>query len=426
MSHFGFVAPAFPSHYRALEAVAAVLIGRGHRATFFGRPDAASLLSDPGIGFEPVGADTHPPGTLAATLRRAAHPGGPLGLRRVIQDVAGATDMLCRTLPAALDRTGVDALVCDQMEAAGGLVAEAAGLPWVSVACALPVNREPGLPLPVMPWAWASDDQAARLYEGSSRVYDLLMGPHRRVIERHAAGFGLAPRGALHDCLSPYAQISQTVAAFDFPRRDLPAHFHHVGPLRHAGGAAPLDLDLAPGRPFVFASLGTLQGQRLNVFRRIATACRRRGAQLLLAHCGGLTPAQADALRVPDEVWVTDFAPQQAALARADAVVSHAGLNTVMDAFVAGTPILAMPIAFDQPGVAARVVQSGAGLKASPHLAMPTQIAARLGRLLDEPAFAGHARRLGDAVRAAGGAPRAADLIEAVAATARPVLADAA
>ena len=32
--------------------------------------------------------------------------------------------------------------------------------------------------------------------------------------------------------------------------------------------------------------------------------------------------------------WVTGFAPQRAALARADAVVSHAGLNTALDALV--------------------------------------------------------------------------------------------
>jgi zeaxanthin glucosyltransferase len=47
-----------------------------------------------------------------------------------------------------------------------------------------------------------------------------------------------------------------------------------------------------PGRPFVFASLGTLQGQRFGLFRRIAKACRRLDAQLLVAHCGGLDAAR--------------------------------------------------------------------------------------------------------------------------------------
>jgi zeaxanthin glucosyltransferase len=414
MSHFAFIAPAYPSHYSALAAIAHILIERGHKVTFFHQADAAGLLKDPRIGFVALGAMTHPPGSLDKSLRRAASPGGPLGLKRVIDDLAQTTDMLCRDLPRALEIAGVDALVCDQMEAAGGLVAEAMGLPYVSVACALPVNREPGIPLPVMPWAYSQESGAERLYETSTRIYDLFMGSHRRVIERHSRAFGIPLRGALHECLSPLAQISQTVQAFDFPRRSLPAEFHHVGPLRSSRPEKGFDIPISPNRPFVFASLGTLQGQRYGVFRRIAEACERLDAQLLIAHCGGLSQNQAEALRRAGKVWMIDFAPQQAVLARADAVVSHAGLNTVMDAFVAGTPILALPIAFDQPGVASRVVYSGAGLKAAIRLSTAKQLCARLDQVISEPSYRGNAQRLGDDVRLAGGAGRAAEIVESV------------
>src|SRR5690606_19691557 len=112
------------------------------------------------------------------------------------------TEMLCRELPPALSALRIDALLCDQMEAAGGLVAEAAGLPFVSVACALPVNREPGIPLPVMPMAYGIDERSRQMYQGSARVYDWMMGPHRRVIAAQAAALGLSPRDGLHHCLS--------------------------------------------------------------------------------------------------------------------------------------------------------------------------------------------------------------------------------
>ena len=110
---------------------------------------------------------------------------------------------------------------------------------------------------------------------------------------------------------------------------------------------------------------------------------------------------------------MTGFAPQQAALARADAVVTHAGLNTVLDALAAGTPMLALPIAFDQPGVAARVVHVGAGLRLLPALASTGALQKALRRLLDEPAFAQRANAIGVSVREAGGAELAADLVEA-------------
>jgi len=417
MAHFGVVAPAFYSHFNALEALGGELVARGHRVTFIHRPDAAQYVRDPRIGFHAVGALTHPPGSLAESLRRAANPGGPLGLRRVILDMAASTDMLCRELPRAIEQLGIDALVADQMEAAGGLVAEGLGLPFVSVACALPVNREPNVPLPVMPFGFEDSERARKIVEGSTRVYDWMMGPHGRSIAANAARFGLAPRGALHECLSPLAQLSQTVDGFDFPCRALPPHFHHVGPLRppgvqHVAGQSRMPA-IAAGRPFVFASLGTLQGQRFGLFRRIAHACRELDVQLLIAHCGGLDAAQERALERAGATWVCGFAPQQAVLARADAVVSHAGSNTVMDAIAARTPILALPIAFDQPGTASRIVHAGIGLKASPHFASSGHMAQLLTRLLDDASFAARLESLSANVAASGGAPRAADIIEA-------------
>ncbi|WP_039803282.1 nucleotide disphospho-sugar-binding domain-containing protein [Azotobacter chroococcum] len=103
-------------------------------------------------------------------------------------------------------------------------------------------------------------------------------------------------------------------------------------------------------------------------------------------------------------------------------VIAHAGLNTVLDALVAGTPMLALPIAFDQPAIAARVVYAGAGLRASPLLARRSTLRRLLRRLLDEPAFAEHAPRIGAEARQAGGAERAADIVEAVLKSGRPVL----
>jgi MGT family glycosyltransferase len=416
MAHFGVVAPAFYSHFSALSALALELVARGHRVTFLQRPDGAAYLKDARIGFHALGHDTHPPGSLAASLRRAASP-GPFGLRQVILDMARGTGMLCRELPAAIDALGIDAILADQMEAAGGLVAEALGLPFVSVACAMPVNREPGIPLAVMPFAYDDSERGRRMVEGSTRVYDWMMGPHRAAIAAQARRFGLGARDGLHECLSPLAQIAQTTDAFEFPRRALPPHFHHVGPLRapvDAGAAAPAPMpEPDPGRRFVFASLGTLQGHRFGIFERIAKACRRLDAQLLVAHCGGLDAAQEEALRRAGATWVCAFAPQAQALARADAVVSHAGINTVMDAVVARTPILAIPVAFDQPGTAARVLHAGIGLGASKHLAGPATIARQLRRLFAEPRFGAGLDVQAASLARAGGTPRAADIVEA-------------
>jgi len=421
--HFAVLAPPFPSHVRAIEALALELLARGHRVTWVHRPEVKTLLSAPGIGFAPVGEPAS--GWLQEVIARAAQPGGPRGLSRVIRDVAEGTDLLCREAPEVLRRLGVDAVLADQMEAAGGLVARALGLPFVSVACALPVNRDPRVPLPVMHWGWAGDERGLHLNRHSTRVYDWMMRSHGDVIARHAARFGLGQLQSLEDCLSPLAQVSQTAEAFDFPRDAAPAHLHHVGPLRTptADAEAPWPQAWQPpaGRPFVFASLGTLQGGRFGLLRRIAQACRAEGVTLLLAHCDRLDARQAQALAKAGATWVTGFAPQRQAIARADVVITHAGLNTVMDALAAGKPMLMLPIAFDQPGVAARVVHAGAGLRLLPPLATVSALRRALRRLLAEQAFAESARAVGAAVRAAGGTLRAADVVETAIVTRAPV-----
>lgn len=420
--HLAFIAPPFTSHVRAMESLARILLDRGHQVSWIHQIDVKPLIQDRRIAFHAVGRDIRPAGSLDPIVTRAAHPGGPLGLKRVIADVASTTDMLCREAPALLDRLGVDGVVADQMEAAGGLVAEGIGVPFISVACALPVNRDPHVPLPVMPWGYARDPKGLQLNEGSTRVYDWLMRRHGDVIRNHALRFGLGERQAMHECLSPLAQISQTTAGFDFPRQDVPTTFHHVGPLRGARTEEPpLDLPLDATRPFVFASLGTLQGWRMGLFERIADACCLENFQLLIAHCDRLDNRQEAALRRRGATAVTGFAPQRSALARADLVVTHAGLNTVLDAMEAGTPQLALPIAFDQPGVAARVVQAGSGLSVLPLLARQTTLRRSMRRLIEEPQFAACSRALGEEIAASGGAAWAADIVETAIATRRPV-----
>jgi len=431
MSHFGVVAPAFYSHSQAFQALAVELLDRGHQVTFFQQADARRWLGDPRISFHALGADSHPPGSLDASLQRAASSNNPLTLRRVIADMCASTDMLCKELPAALVNRQVDAMLCDQMEAAGAMVAEALGLPYVSVACALPVNREPGLPLPVMPFAYGGDERSLRMYAGSQRVYDWLMRPLTNVLRAASRRLVIEPRDALHECLSPFAQISQTLEGFDFPRTLHPAHFHAVGPLRSVlsnsvgqplPAAGPVEWPIDKDRPFVFASLGTLQGGRLAMFRQIAKACRRLDAQLLIAHCGGLDSTQERTLVADGASWVTAFAPQQRVLAQADVVVTHGGLNTVMDAIATTTPMLVMPIGFDQPGVAARVSYRGLGVQLN-RRASAAAIADALARLLALPREPLH--QLAAELQHAGGTRKAADIVEAVARSGEPVLTQA-
>jgi UDP:flavonoid glycosyltransferase YjiC (YdhE family) len=63
----------------------------------------------------------------------------------------------------------------------------------------------------------------------------------------------------------------------------------------------------------------------------------------------------------PENVIVVATAPQLELLKRADLCITHAGLNTVLEALGQGVPLLAVPIGYDQPGVAARIAHHRVG-----------------------------------------------------------------
>ena len=418
MAHFGFVAPPLPGHYNPLCAVAGELVRRGHRVTFVHQPDAARWLHGAPVSFAAVGAATHPPGALDAAIARMARLQGAVGLRTVLRDVARSTDMLCRELPAALRALGVDAVVADQAEAAGALVAEHLQLPCVSTATALPLNREPDVPPPFLDWPYDPSERGRRRNRGAQRVADWLMRPVDDVIAAHARHWRLGGRRRADEFFSPLAQLAQAVRGLDYPRRALPPSFRYLGPFRppqpdadHARQAVELAEQAGSG-PLVFCSLGTLQGSRAWIFRRVAQACADLGAPLVVAHGGLLDAAQAAAL--PGRPVVRDYVPQRALLARASVAVTHAGFNTVLDALTCGVPMVAVPLAFEQPGTAARLRRAGVAEVLSTWRLGRRALADALRRMLDD----GPHRQAADALRreiaASAGTVGAADAIEAV------------
>jgi len=405
MAHFAFVAPPLRGHYRPLSNLATELIARGHRATFLHHPDAAPLVEAGGARFEALGEGAPPVASWTDPMARIR---GLIGLGGTLDGMIRFTDMFCREAPAALRRIGADALIVDQLEAGGGLVAEHLGLPFATVAVTVPMNREPGVPPPYVGWRHDPGERGRRRNLGGWRVADWLM---RRVgdgIERNSKRLGLPPRRRLEDCFSPGLQVSQMVRSVDFPRRRLPASFHYTGPFRTPSSGA-FELPPGDGRPLVYCTLGTLQGSRAGLFRKVARACAKLGLRLLIAqgHRGRLKPGD-----LPGDVLIRDWVDQQAVLARADLLVCHGGMNSVLEALAAGLPMVVIPLAFEQSAIAARLERAGVAQALGPRTS-GRRLAEAIAEVGTSPGFRDRARAVRGEISEAGGVVRAADLIEA-------------
>ena len=405
MAHFAMIGPPLRGHYKPLSHLARELIARGHQATFIHHPDAAALVEAEGAAFEPIGRKAPPVSRWTLPMARIR---GIVGLGGMMDGMVRFTTMFAREAPDVLRRIDADALIVDQLEAGGGLVAEHLGLPFVSVADTLPINREEGIPPPYVGWGYDPSARGLSRNRGGWRVTDLLLRKVGRAIARNAEMLGVPPRSRLEDCLSPLLQLSQMVPAIDFPRRELPPSFHYTGPFRRG---APEPFALPPGdeRPLLFCSLGTLQGSRVNLFRKVAQACARLDLRLLLTH-GGLGHFDS-AAPLPGNPLVYDWVPQESVLEQSDLVVCHGGINTVLEPLAAGLPMVLMPLAFEQSAIAARLEHAGVARVLS-HRASARRIADAIADVRGDPAFRQRARAVAEQMRAAGGVRRAVDLIE--------------
>ncbi|WP_046112438.1 glycosyltransferase [Aquincola tertiaricarbonis] len=402
--------PPYPGHLNPMFALGDALRRRGHAVSFIGIADTGEAVTRAGFGFEAVGADSsHPPGTLARMEARLAGLRGLLGIGGVIDDVAAMTDMLCREAPAVIERLQPGAIVCDQLEPAGGLLARRYRLPQVSVANALMLDREPYVPPPFTDWPYARTTWARERNLGGYRVSDWMMARVATVLERWSRDYGLAPCQRTEHCLSD-RQIGQLSPALDFPRESLGDGFHYTGPLRQ-----PLDDEPAwqppPGArgPFAFVSLGSLQGGRFGLIARLTRACRDVGLTAIVAHNGRLDAAQV--ARLPGDPVVARYLPQRQVIRHCALVVSHGGMNTVLDALDAGVPLALLPLAMEQGAITQRVLRAGAGRRLSGLRSVPALRRLVTG-VLSDGRHRQRAAELGASLQAGGGAARAAELVE--------------
>ena len=411
MKHFGIISPPVPGHINPFAALGRALVARGHRVTYLGMADLEEKIQSERLAFEAIGSTDHPRGSLPQSLVALGQLKGLAALRFTINAVARTSAMVCRDAPGAIRQTGIDALLVDQMEPAGGAVAEHLGIPFVTICNALAINRDPVAPPPFTGWNYRNTPWARVRNTIGYAASDRLTRPISAAVAEYRAKWKLPLLHSPDESFSKLAQICQMPRAFDFPRVTLPETFHYVGPLRGAPARpVPFPWDKLDGRPLVYASLGTLQNSRAPVFRCFAEACQGLGVQLVISHGGGLRPDEE--ANLPGNPLVVGYAPQLDVLRRAQLTLTHAGLNTVLDSLANGVPLVTVPITYEQPAIARRVTWTGVGRSVSFDKLNPKALRLAVETVLRDEGYAHAGKDMLRATAAAGGIDRAVVIIE--------------
>lgn len=427
MTHFAILAPAAIGHLNPMSVLGRELKRRGHQVTFFGVPDIEVKLRNSGLDFWSIGETEFPLGSLEEFYKKLGQMSGIAGLKFTINWLKISTQMLFDQAPNALKLAGVEAILVDQVTLGGGTIAEFLNLPFITICNALLINREPGVPPYFTGWDY-SPNLLAQLRNRVGNFFLVKVGqPIRELVQQQRREWNLSPYKTLEDNFSKLAQICQLPAEYDFPRTNLADCFHYTGPLQDPSGLEPISFtdtefpfEKLTNKPLIYASLGTLQNRNLEVFETIACACEGLDAQLVIS-LGNPNYSGAD-LQFTGSPLVVTYAPHQQLIEKANLIITHAGMNTVLGALTSGKPILAIPITNEQPGIAARLVRTGAGEALSLKQLTIPKLQELIKRVLTEKSYQQNALKMQEAIRCAGGVSRAADIIEQVITTRKPAL----
>jgi zeaxanthin glucosyltransferase len=387
-----------------MTALARQLQARNHDIVFLYSSGAA------GLPFVPANEKDH----INDNRPEVSKMQGEDALQFSIGMVLTQTETILKSLPATVMANGVDALVLDTVQFYAELGAMQLDIPYIHISAALHFDYSGYTPLSLYGWPHRNTAAAlARNREGVAKFVKMLEG-NNAGIKAHAKRVGLEidwedPGSTL----SPLASISQAPRAFDFESSHWPSQFHHTGPFHDGDGREKVDFpwERLTGEPLIYASMGTILNGQVNVFRTIVAALsKHKDFQLVLSVGDQIDPEQIGP--IPSNAIIVKRAPQLELLKRASVCITHAGLNTVLESLAQGVPQVAIPVTYDQPGVAARIADKQTGVVTSLDKLTADHLSTVLEQVLDDPTYRDNANKLQKAIAEAKGLSVAADIIE--------------
>jgi len=410
-----FVSLPVSGHLNPMTALARRLQSRGHEIVVIGVPDAEPFARAAGLGFVPYGEKEFPRGSTAKSWGEVAKLQGLDVVRYSTQDQLPELIRLgLEYLPTKLRETGAEAVVFDTICFFHELAAMSLGMPYVHIWNVLHVDFSGltpmcffGLPHDTTPEGL--DRNAEALREAGA-----LFAPMIAAAMPYAEKMGLEiDWNNPGSTASPLAVITQTPKEFDFPGAPWPPQFHYAGPFHDDEGREPVAFpwERLTGAPLIYGSLGTLVNGLPHVYRAILEAVGQLAETQLVLSVG--TNIELEELGpIPSNVIVVRSAPQIELLKRATLTITHAGLNTALESLGQGVPMVAIPIGYDQPGVAARIAHHGVGEFVEVDDLTAAGLRELIRRVSENPSYRERARYFKEVIAKTRGLDVAADLIE--------------
>jgi MGT family glycosyltransferase len=242
-----------------------------------------------------------------------------------------------------------------------------------------------------------------------------ILGTRRRLMKRYGDAYPSSrPLFPMRDRLN----IVFTTRELQPETAIIDESFHFVGPsIDPQTRGEAFSFEALDSTSVVYISMGTVHAPQPELFKACFDAFADVPAQFIVSagRLGDLAPLGP----TPANFLIRQSVPQLEILQRADAFITHAGINSVHEALYYGVPLVLVPHQFEQLLNARCVAARGAGIVIDARVRRKPVTADRLREALDatlsDPRYRAAARRLQESMRATGGYREAADLIQAYA-----------
>ncbi|MGP3533600.1 glycosyltransferase [Microbacterium sp. RD1] len=400
-------------HVVPLVAIARHLVGEGHRVLFLTSERYADRVRASGARFLPLPAAAD----VDLDDPDAAHPQrtslrGPAAIRfdMLTLFLAPGAAQFEAVQAILADEAAVDAVLTEPLFVGAALLAEiprSARPPIVALGI-FPLGAKSrdtapfGLGIPPLTGPLGRVRNAALTLVAEKGVF----GPvtraadqlAREVVGRPLSRFFLDWAGGA-DAVAQF-----TVPSFEYPRSDLGANVHFLGPLPSAPSHADAPEwwgDLDGTRPIVHVTQGTVANSDLTQLIGPACAALADEDVLVVVTTGGRDLATLPPL--PANARAARYLPYDALLPRTDVLVTNGGYGGVQQALAHGIPVVVAGQTEDKIEVSARVGWSGVGINLKTNRPSASQVRSAVRRVLDDEAYRTRAQRIGEEIRSASG-----------------------
>ena len=375
--------------------IGAVLRGQGHRVVFIVEESFAGTLEARGfeerlIRLGPPPEHEEVPGQFWKDFIRDTT---PVFRRRTIEQlerfiaptfkalIDGARYVDDR-LREIFDELQPDVIVEDNVVAFPAL--EASGTPWVRIVSCNPAELKDELVPPVFSGYPTGERDG---WEDYWQEYRRAIGPVRDEHDEFCRAAGASGLGEL-DLMNTSSHLNLYVypQELDYARANPP-----VGRWQALESCVRDEAEAwtppAGVGPLVYLSLGSLGSADVELMQRLIDTLDELDDVRVVVSLG----PQHALLRLPAGMTGAEYLPQTEVLRHVDAVITHGGNNTVTECMHFGSPMIVLPLFWDQHDNAQRVAERGFGLRLDTYGHHPDELRQALRSVL---ADAGLRRRM--------------------------------